>query len=314
MSLQSNGNSWTLAINLPNRIVRIGIGSKSKLTKPAANNLANNVRAQVLTQLEERKNPGLRNSFGAWLRINNVAPSTVKNHQQVMGNLCDFLGEVRLFSVTPLDLMRWIDANTHAIGTKRKYARVAKAFFSWATRTYTMPINPAENLKSNQPRVAAEEKFTPTAEQVKMLIHCGGGGCVMFAIAALAGLRRGEVLRLKDTDIEFETNKIMVRTERCVEGSKQRYRIVKLDPELRTILWTKAWWQWLPSSASAANKMLTNASKQLGIPFTFNSLRRWRAMSWRGKYPDYVVNKWLGHTEAVARSTYLSVEDKYYDQ
>ena len=314
MSLQSNGSSWTVSVRLPDRIVRIGIGSKKKLSRAEAGVIADSVESQVMGQLDERRNPGFCTAVGLWVRSELVAPSTIKNHRQVMDTLANSIGEIKLSTVTPLHLVRWISEADVSIATKRKYARVAKAFFGWASRTYSMQINPAAHLKSAHPRVAAEEKFTPTTDQMQLLINWSGGAGVLFAIAALSGMRRGEVLRLKPHDIEFGCNKITVRTERCVEGTKQRYRTVRLDPQLHEILWTKLWWNLLPCSASNANKMLKRAAEDLGVPFTFNSLRRWRAMSWRGVYPDHVVNKWLGHTEAVARSTYLSVEDKYYDK
>src|SRR5262249_24498006 len=44
----------------------------------------------------------------------------------------------------------------------------------------------------------------------------------------------------------------------------------------------------------------------------FHTLRKWRATSWRARYPEHVVDAWLGHSLKVAREHYVAVEQSYY--
>jgi hypothetical protein len=68
----------------------------------------------------------------------------------------------------------------------------------------------------------------------------------------------------------------------------------------------------LTRSLSNAGRLITLVGERMGKPLTANAMRRWRANEWRRTYPDFVVNAWLGHTEAVARSTYLTPTKDYY--
>jgi integrase len=317
-SVHSNGTSWQAVVTLPGgRTVRLGVGGKAKVTREQAQAAADGVEAAAVEAADLHARPTVRACVDLWLGHREWAPLTLTSHRRITDGLCSILHGMRAADVTALDLARWRASVPGCEATRCKASRVVRALFRWLHDAGVVERNPARSLRGRAPMTPPEEKYTPTTlGEVLEAAHAVGtqAECLCYLIM-LTGMRRGEAVRLRWDDVLED--RIIVRTERGVEGSKQRHRTVRLEPMLRAHLRHMQADGVLPCgmltrSLSNAGRLITLVGERMGKPLTANAMRRWRANEWRRTYPDFVVNAWLGHTEAVARSTYLTPTEDYY--
>jgi integrase len=104
-----------------------------------------------------------------------------------------------------------------------------------------LAINTADRAKPPRPRASATDKlnFWKADELASFLKHVEGTRLeAAWHVAALTGMRRGEVLGLRWQDIDFETNRLAVRNTlvsvayEIVESTPKthRARVIDIDP------------------------------------------------------------------------------------
>lgn len=317
-SVHSNGTSWQAVVTLPGgRTVRLGVGGKAKVTREQAQAAALDVERAAANAADLHARPTLRTCADLWLGHRDWAPLTLRSHRRIVDGLCNMLPNVRAADVTALDLARWRSGVPGCEATRCKASRVVRALFRWLADAGVIDRNPSRSLRGRAPMTPPEEKYTPTdiGDVLRAAHQVGTEAECLCALIMYTGMRRGEAVRLRWDDVHAD--RITVRTERGVEGSKQRHRTVRLEPALADHLRTLRADGTLPCgmrkrSASNAGRLIAQVADRMGVPLTANAMRRWRANTWRRTYPDFVVNAWLGHTEAVARSTYLTPTEDYY--
>jgi integrase len=214
---------------------------------------------------------------------------------------------------------------TKAESTTRKICSRAKTLFQAAVDKRLLTESPFAHMKKLAIRSA--KKFTVTPEMTaKVLDACVDNQWrLIFALCRFCGLRcPSEILALRWQDVNWEQNRILVHSPKTEHHEGHESRVVPIFPELRRHL--EAVWDEAADGAEfvitryrKANcnlrTQLERTIKAAGLkpwPVLFNSLRATRDTELRDRFPDHVVNAWMGHTQKVAEKHYLQVTDGHF--
>ena len=136
---------------------------------------------------------------------------------------------------------------------------------------------------------------------------------LIFALARYGGMRcPSEVLTLKWSDVLWDQEKLRI------DSPKTGVRFCPIFPELAPIL--EAAFDAAPEGATfcvqqyrhgynpaTTMKKLIERAGHEPWPKLFINCRSTRRTELQRQYPDHVINKWLGHSSAVAEKHYLQV-------
>ena len=248
------------------------------------------------------------------IRQDDLAKKTIDIHSRTLGLLVEFFGDVLVDEITrsmATDWRLWLK-KTMMESTTCKYCRSAKAIFNVALDDELIDRNPFKKLKGTPPKKDIFSRRLISEHDVLTIIQHGSEIAPMVALCYYAGLRTSEALHLMSDDI---TDRIKVRPRCGQVTTKQRYREVRVEPELDSMF---------PGTGTACNlvergrhnliyKTLRDACNELGIePFTFQQCRQTRDSIWHKQFPSYVVCAWLGHSEQVSREHYLTIDESFY--
>lgn len=301
---------------------RKSLGPKASIPKREAVARCREMAASFAVQ-PGRREAGKAPSLGDWLtrfaelRTHDVAASTMK----AVGVTADYLREhfgdgIRIDRITRSDLSSWragLAKKGLADPTLRKHCRHAKVIFGTAVELELLAANPAVRLAS---AVVASDKpwHDLTAAQADAFVAaCRGPYRTLAALCAYAGLRKGEALRLQRADIM--PDRLCVRHEGR-RTTKKRAREVLIVDELRPHLKAASGSIYTAGCLLCdgiginIDRHLRAAMKRAKLePWAkpLHTLRAWRARTWRDQYPDFVVNLWLGHSQAVAMDHYANI-------
>ncbi|MBX3419288.1 MAG: site-specific integrase [Pirellulaceae bacterium] len=141
---------------------------------------------------------------------------------------------------------------------------------------------------------------------------------VVLDLARFGGLRcPSEVLGLRWSDVDWDAGRLRI------DSPKTGLRFCPMFPELRVAL-SEAW-EVAPDGAvyvieryRGAENLRTQFARiveRAGVPMwpkPFVNLRSTRRTELQESFPDHVINKWLGHSAAVAAKHYLQVTDDHW--
>jgi len=148
----------------------------------------------------------------------------------------------RLADVKAVQVEQWLKSLLLSRGTKSKIRNIMSALYSHAQRWEWTTSNPIKHVRQSAKRARVPTVLTP--QQVKdFLANLADPAKTAVLLGALTGLRVGELLGLKWSDIDFEKLEINVvrdvvkqRIERCkTEASK---KAIPIDAELAETLWS----------------------------------------------------------------------------
>jgi integrase len=148
----------------------------------------------------------------------------------------------RLADVKAVQVEQWLKSLLVSRGTKSKIRNIMSALYSHAQRWEWTTSNPIKHVRQSAKRSRVPTVLTP--QQVKdFLANLADPAKTAVLLGALTGLRVGELLGLKWSDIDFEKLEINVirdvvkqRIERCkTEASK---KAIPIDAELAETLWS----------------------------------------------------------------------------
>lgn len=178
----------------------------------------------------------LRTQFMDYMVLNRYSPHTIKNYIGTMKQLAKYhnkspdlltQNEIQEFLLHLLQdrKLAWGSCNTHLSGLACFYKNV----LNWEERKFKLPPRPrARKL----PNILSVEEVKRLFEAAANLKHR-----VLLKAVYSAGLRIGEVVKLKPRHIESDPSRMMIRIERG-KGRKDRYAVLSrhLLNELR-IYW-----------------------------------------------------------------------------
>ena len=145
-----------------------------------------------------------------WLRdyaAANVAPSTLRRYQQIVGRLLPLLGSLRLQHLRPTHIQKAYAALLQdglAARTVLHHHRVLREALQHAVRWQLAASNPADAV--SPPRPAEREMRALTPDEVHRLLAADGdpGLRAIIHVAVTTGLRLGELLGLRWSDLDLD--------------------------------------------------------------------------------------------------------------
>lgn len=214
---------------------------------------------------------------------------------------------VALLDASVQELEAWLSAQDWKPATRRSYRAALRAFYKWAVTAGLLDHSPAHELPSVRvprglPRPAQDEAYEAALatadDRIRRAIRLG----------AEAGLRRGEIARVRAEDVEPD----LVGWALRVIGKGGHVRLVPLDDDLAADLRAAGPGWVFPSSARPGH--LTPAhlgklvSRTLPAGVATHALRhRAGTKAYAGTTDLRAVQEFLGHAKPETTALYTEV-------
>ena len=247
-------------------------------------------------------------------------------------NLLDFFGSGKnLRDITPGDADDWrlrLAGRGLAENTVRKHTAIAKQFFHAAKRKRLVEENPFAGLKAAVQANPSRFYFITCEEAQQVLDACPDAQWrLIFALSRYSGLRcPSEHLALRWGDVDWERNRMTIRSPKTEHHPGGESRTVPLFPELRPYL-EEVWEQAEPGTEYVITRyrdtnvnlrtQLLRIMQRAGVkpwPKLFQNLRSSRETELAQQFPIHVVCAWIGNSQSVAAKHYLQVTDEHFEQ
>jgi integrase len=259
-----------------------------------------------------------------------IKPGTKTCLELVKKRMVKYFGADRdIESITEQDAE---DFKQHLIGigkaenTARRSVAIARQFFRAAVRGRLLAANPFDGIPVSLKEVRDRHIFLNHKDSMKILESCPDSQWrAIFALCRWGGLRcPSEVLSLRWADIDWNRNRITVRSPKTERHEGHESRVVPLFPELRGPLQdvfdqAKPGTEWVITKYRLDNTNLRTQFQrillQAGVkpwPKPFQNLRSTRETELTEKFPVHVVCEWIGNSVLIARKHYLQTTEEHY--
>lgn len=194
--------------------------------------------------------------------------------------------------------------------TVRKHIRNCKVIFGMAVEQDVLTFNPFDRENGTAPEPDKDWRYVTDAEMGKVLAACPDQDWRhAFALCRWAGLRIAEATHLTWDRIDLEGRSLTVVTRRGMTTTKERRRVVPIQPALHAVLAAATKREGaavctLPGSPYNDVDKVLEAAGLKPWPKPFHTLRKNLATDWQAKYPPLDVAAWLGHDVTVAAKHY----------
>lgn len=210
--------------------------------------------------------------------------------------------------VTDDDLTSFLARDEWNANTRRSALASVRLFFAWAARTGRRGDDPAAVLLAVK---GITGKPRPCPEQFlrRAVIAAAARERLMLALAASAGLRRGEVCAVHVEHVERDLDGYSLR----VRGKGQRERLIPLTDELAAMILVRGPGYVFPGqidghlSAAYVGKRI---SRLLPDGWTAHTLRhRFASAAYRADRDIRAVQELLGHASVATTQIYTAIPD-----
>ena len=261
-----------------------------------------------------------------------VKASTATVYGHTRRNLIDHFGPDKLLrDITPGDADAWrlgLIAQGLADNTVRRRCGIAKQFFRAAVRRKLIPSNPFADLVAAVKANASRFYFVTRKDADRISNACPDAQWrLLFALSRYGGLRcPSEHLALRWADIDWERNRITVRSPKTEHHAGGDRRQVPLFPELLPHL-RDVFEQAEPGTEHVITRyrdtnqnlrtQLERIIRRAGLkpwPKPFQNLRSSRETELAERWPLHVVCAWIGNSQPVAAKHYLQVTDEHFER
>lgn len=266
----------------------------------------------------------LRELLEAYLKAHEseMAYNTLTNWMQLMKTLEPLMNE-RIDKITPQMIDNHLDTIIPVWGKKKKYANSSlniirskiAALYNFALERKMTTTSPTRQTKKRKVDVKANTLVIPEEAEMQRLLKevKENKGELFYNLCLLAvstGARLGELVDLRESDVNLKTNSIRISHQATKEGLMKRLktqsslRTIFVDPEvLKVVLKGKPEdTQRLFGDKSYANFATTLGTYFRGVSwlpkgFTFHCFRHYHATQLLAKGVDVkAVSKRLGHS------------------
>lgn len=261
-----------------------------------------------------------------------LKPKSLYMLKYTRNKLVEFFGENRrLDDVTEGDAddFRQAMAGKHAENTARTFCLRARQFYIAAIKHKLVSENPfGSMLDLRQIEDRSRMRFIPQEHINRVISQLVEPEMrLIVALARYGGLRvPSEPLAMRWADINWEQNRILVRSVKTERHTGRATRLIPLFPEIRPHL--DAVWAAARDGAEfvierhrlppkSLRRRLEAAILAAGLepwPKPFHNLRSTRETELIEHFPPHTVCKWIGHDINVAAKHYLQVTDEHYDR
>ena len=263
-----------------------------------------------------------------------VRPGTLNGYRGYIENhIRPHLGEKRISQIKAVDIQRFYDMLSRklASGTVRRIHTTLHGILKAAAQARLVPRNPVEEV--TPPKFSYQEKKVLTAEQVDRLMEVIRKDTLwhdLFYTELTTGLRRGELLGLKWSDIDLEKGDLRIQRQigridgKIIEmplKTKNAYRTLPLSADAISVLMQQRRKtgnsEWVfpsptggPMSPDSVLHMLHRVLKRAGLPkVRFHDLRHtFATLALQNGVDIKTVSGMLGHFSAgLTLDTYAHV-------
>jgi site-specific recombinase XerD len=240
---------------------------------------------------------------------------TVAERARVIQQFIDEAG-VDPLQAGPLDVVRWTAAHTGwSDSTAATYHSYLSSWHTWLCLTDRRADNPMRKLASPRRPERAPRPVADGALRTLLTMRMHHRTRVMVMLAALAGLRVGEIAKVRGEDIDLDGRRIFV----VGKGKKRAW--VPLHPllvEAAATMPARDWWfpgnarrPGEPCHGKSVSDILGQAMRRAGITGTPHSLRHWYASTLLDDGADLrTVQELLRHTSIQTTQVYTRVRDE----
>lgn len=157
----------------------------------------------------------------------------VKQKRSHLDRFCEASGAVRLSDITAEALERYMRSLVErglSARTANFVRTIVKAFVSWAEKSGRVNTNRVRHVEGlDEQRDRRRERRALTDAELARLFEVAGppGRRAWYMAAALAGLRKGDMRRLRWSDIDFDNLTITIR-----DGKARRADVLPMADEL----------------------------------------------------------------------------------
>lgn len=157
--------------------------------------------------------------FLAQAKREQTAASYVSLKSLVPNRLEPFFGRLMLRRVTPADAERYLASRSHVKGaTRNRELSALRAIFQHAVTLGLLSVNPVSSVRrASEPQTPLP--LVPLADQQSLLDRLQGREHLFVLVALETGLRLGELLNLDWADVDFSTDRLLVRESK---GSRRQ--------------------------------------------------------------------------------------------
>lgn len=174
-----------------------------------------------------------------------VAYSTFKTYGTAVGKLSSYFSRFKLCEIKPSHVQQYITTSKLSAKTIANYLGVLHSIFESAVRDDLITKkNPSKHIK--KPRVRTEQVDPFDKKEIFAILNWMNQHhphmTIIFALGFFTGMRIGEVIALKWSDIDFQKYTITVqrtitKKNRIKESTKtSEYRIIDIIPTLDEFL------------------------------------------------------------------------------
>ncbi|MGZ5393471.1 MAG: tyrosine-type recombinase/integrase, partial [Mycobacterium sp.] len=196
------------------------------------------------------------------------------------------------------------------------YHGAIRAWCLWLVRTKRREDDPT--LIATPPRVPKRRPRPLADEHLAVLLSTGmhQRTRAMILLGAYAGMRVGEIAKIRGEDVDLITRSI------SVTGKGDKRRDVPMHPVLQTLaacMPPRSWWfpTWVGNARHAAggpmlgnsvSAVVSRAMDRAGIPGTPHALRHWFGTALRAAGVDsLVIKELMGHESLATTAIYVDV-------
>ena len=185
----------------------------------------------------------------------NMSPTTYEFYDRTIERLLlPEFGHIRIAEIKPLHIQNFIKklsettaeakhkdlkANTLKPATISRYITCLKSIFKQAMKLDLISVNPTNSEKISLPKIVQPKIEIFTKQEAQKIMNCLLDESlqfqVMIQIAIITGARRGELVGLKFSDIDFENKKITIERSAVKLTGQSIITKPPKDYEIRTI-------------------------------------------------------------------------------
>jgi integrase len=183
-----------------------------------------------------------------------------------------------------------------SIQTANHTIRILKTFFNFCVKHKYMTENPIRYMPKYKQDAKEQRYLTPAEISALLRVSRPTRAFPIIMTAIYAGMRYGEIERLKADDIDFENNRINVRISKS-----GRFRHIPIHKDLRPVL------QGIGDGFDFSNfrGVFDAIKKDAGIDFRFHDLRHtFCALLIRNNVDIVTISKLAGHSTIKTTMTY----------
>jgi integrase len=276
--------------------------------------------------------------FISYLKTEGRRRKTLTKYQGIFRTFSEYAAEQRIDHIGAVDLplvnrFRAFRKPTLSERSMSNEGGALKRFFAWCLKRGLVRQNPLADEKYKRPQ--AKPRGGPTLEQINTILKTATPARrPIIAVGAFAGVRIGEIARLRVEDVDFEDNWLHIVSRPGFETKSGQSWKAPLHARLRSILERvphakKGWFFTAEPSRTFpdgghhinpkhVNEDLIKLLKKLGIPagrdagFTFHSLRSsFKTICIHAGIPREVVDVWQNHApDRAASHVYYKLSDQ----